>query len=254
MSDQVTSKDVPRPPFESVDAGRFATPSLYRRWNEDLAARYDVDRYLAEIGWPFRLLEKSRYAFLRRLIARLGADRMLDAGCGSGVLLDGLPAGVAGTGMDFSATNLARCRRRLPSLGLLQADLQRLPVRDARWPLIVCTEVIEHLPRPEQALREMARALKPEGHLLITIPNESLIRRAKGFLRRMPGGLGRFGLESGGPNREDHNLWHLHDFTAASFEALLEPWFEIRHRYGLPLTMLPVRWIYVVRKKESVDG
>lgn len=49
-------------------------------------------------------------------------------------------------------------------------DGQALPFASAEFDTVFCTEVIEHLTMPEQCIAEMARVLKPGGHLLMTVP------------------------------------------------------------------------------------
>ena len=45
-----------------------------------------------------------------------------------------------------------------------------IPVSDESFDSIVCTQVFEHLERPQQAAREMARVLKPGGYAVVTVP------------------------------------------------------------------------------------
>jgi SAM-dependent methyltransferase len=47
-------------------------------------------------------------------------------------------------------------------------DAQALGIRDAAFPVVLCTEVLEHLPEPQQAIDEMFRVLAPGGTLLLT--------------------------------------------------------------------------------------
>jgi len=50
------------------------------------------------------------------------------------------------------------------------SDIVSLPVPSGSFDVVVCTEVLEHVPEPIEALRELARILKPRGRLLLTAP------------------------------------------------------------------------------------
>ena len=47
-------------------------------------------------------------------------------------------------------------------------DAQALGIRDAAFEVVLCTEVLEHLPEPQRAIDEMFRVLEPGGELLLT--------------------------------------------------------------------------------------
>jgi SAM-dependent methyltransferase len=50
------------------------------------------------------------------------------------------------------------------------APLDNLPIPDASFDAILCTEVLEHLDKPEDSLRELCRVLRPEGRLFLSVP------------------------------------------------------------------------------------
>jgi ubiquinone/menaquinone biosynthesis C-methylase UbiE len=52
----------------------------------------------------------------------------------------------------------------------LVASATNLPVHDESYDVIICSEVLEHVHMPGQVLRELARVVKPAGHLIITTP------------------------------------------------------------------------------------
>lgn len=53
------------------------------------------------------------------------------------------------------------------------SDILDIPVPNESYDVIICTEVIEHVPDPISAIKEISRILKPEGTLLITAPLQS---------------------------------------------------------------------------------
>ena len=57
------------------------------------------------------------------------------------------------------------------------SDLTEIPVSDGSFDVILCTEVLEHVPEPVRALKEFFRILKPGGKLLLTAPLCSLLHQ-----------------------------------------------------------------------------
>jgi ubiquinone/menaquinone biosynthesis C-methylase UbiE len=53
-------------------------------------------------------------------------------------------------------------------------DITSMPVADASFDAVMCTEVLEHVPDPIAALRELARVLRPGGTMILTSPFASL--------------------------------------------------------------------------------
>lgn len=54
------------------------------------------------------------------------------------------------------------------------SDVSAIPVADASFDAVLCSEVLEHIPDPVKAVKEFARVLKPEGVLILTAPFSSL--------------------------------------------------------------------------------
>ncbi len=107
----------------------------------------------------------------------VGAD-VLEIACGQGALTVHLAgAGAASvTAADLSSVAVARAAEACAAASLTGvrvevADVQALPYADACFDLVVSCETIEHVPRPAQAVRELARVLRPGGRLVLTTPN-----------------------------------------------------------------------------------
>ena len=60
-------------------------------------------------------------------------------------------------------------------------DITSIPVENNSYDYILCTEVFEHLPAPDKALKEFARILKPNGKLLLTAPFRCLYHQEPYF-------------------------------------------------------------------------
>jgi SAM-dependent methyltransferase len=106
-------------------------------------------------------------------LARLGlgpGQRVLDGGCGGGILINQLVAryGVQGAGVDLSPLALKRARQA-GARGILykRGVLEKLPFPTASFDAVVSFDVLEHVGGKAQALAEIVRVLKPGGKALI---------------------------------------------------------------------------------------
>lgn len=110
-------------------------------------------------------------------VRRLGPASVLDAGCGEGYVYRGLRArGVTARwqGVDLSDGAVAFAAARSPEAAWSAADLRRLPLPDRQADLVLCSQVLEHIPSPEQVRDELARVTA--RWLLISVPLEPFFR------------------------------------------------------------------------------
>lgn len=107
-----------------------------------------------------------------------GAATLLDAGCGEGFVAEALAErlpGVAITGVDVSAEAIAYAARTgTRQVQYRTASLEALPFESASFDVVVCTEVLEHLPAPDRALAELRRVARTA--VVVTVPFEPVFR------------------------------------------------------------------------------
>jgi ubiquinone/menaquinone biosynthesis C-methylase UbiE len=116
---------------------------------------------------------RHRRRHILRLIQPLPFRTVLDVGCGNGALLSEICAqhpGVALTGADFSPEAIAQNRRRLPGMTFHLLDIERERLPEARFDLVTCCEVIEHVGDRRAAFANLAAMVQDGGHLLLTCP------------------------------------------------------------------------------------
>lgn len=58
-----------------------------------------------------------------------------------------------------------------------QSDITTIPVPDASFDVVLCTEVLEHVPEPAKAIHEFARIVRPGGRVLLTAPLRSRLHQ-----------------------------------------------------------------------------
>lgn len=122
-----------------------------------------------ERHWWYQGLHDQVLRAVARYYGPDGPSRLLDAGCGTGRLLE-LYRGAGARGLDLSATALGFCRRRGLS-GLVRASVTDLPYAAASFEAVVSLDVICNLDTPgfRRALSEFARVLAPGGRFFLNI-------------------------------------------------------------------------------------
>jgi len=137
-------------------------------------------------------------------IAGLEGKRVLDVGCGGGILSESMAArGATVTGIDMGEAPLSVARLHLLESGQ-EVDYQRIPVemladeRPGAYDIVTCMEMLEHVPDPSSVIQSCAELAKPGGHLFFSTLNRNpksylfAIIGAEYLLRLLPKGTHDF--------------------------------------------------------------
>jgi ubiquinone/menaquinone biosynthesis C-methylase UbiE len=93
-------------------------------------------------------------------------ERVLVDGCGTGLDLPLLPAGVEVTAVDLSSKMIELARAKATPARLARMDAQRLALPDATFDCVVLHLIVAIVPDPLACLREASRVLKPGGRII----------------------------------------------------------------------------------------
>jgi 2-polyprenyl-6-hydroxyphenyl methylase/3-demethylubiquinone-9 3-methyltransferase len=128
---------------------------------------------------PLHVLNPVRAGFVAARVA-LEGSRLLDVGCGGGLLAEALARqGARVTAIDLAAGMIEVAR--LHAHGLELGIDYRLTSAEAlaseagpAYDVITCMEMLEHVPDPASMLATFARLLRPGGHLFVSTINRNL--------------------------------------------------------------------------------
>ncbi|MBN9127264.1 MAG: class I SAM-dependent methyltransferase [Nitrosospira sp.] len=139
----------------------------YRRESEEYwNAAFDLSWELGSRDWP------TKNELIRSLTS--SSERLLDVGCGTGATLRHLQ-GKGYTNLEGLEVS-ARAVEVLGKHGITMhhARLPDLPLPDRQFDVVIASQVLEHIIRRKKFLRELSRILKPEGALILFVPDNCL--------------------------------------------------------------------------------
>ncbi len=158
-----------------------------------------------------RVYHNRRFNALCELVKETDGA-ILDVGCDGGTLLERLadkarPGRVVA--LDLSADAVAYTVGKRPDFDGLVGDGEGLPFRDGVFDAVFCSEVLEHVERPERLFAEMRRCLAGDGYGVVAVPRETPLFKFIWFFWT------RFGKGK---------VWrhaHVQDFSGESLDELI---------------------------------
>lgn len=132
--------------------------------NSILAADYDDRAHDSRIFLQ-RYWQRSRHRYVMELVANEGP--VLDIGCGSSRIIGDLAPGSVAVDVLHRKLRYARKFKR----ALVRGSGFAIPFADASFSCVLCSQVIEHVPKESPILDELCRVLRPGGRLVLGTPD-----------------------------------------------------------------------------------
>ncbi len=129
--------------------------------------------------WWYRALHRLIRASLDSELPGWRSASILDAGCGTGAILEQLGNPQRNVGIDVSTDAVRFCRQR-GLHNVVQSDVGALPFSDASFDAVICSSVLYHqwIKDVRKALQELRRVLRPGGLLLVNLPAYEFLHSA----------------------------------------------------------------------------
>ena len=175
-----------------------------RQWVE--WQKYDANMHIMMMAEHAEILSVNtlnvdRIKIFNNMVDGIGRNlRILDVGCGDGVISEPLiKAGHYVTAVDLPTVATAANKSKVSAL--MAGDAETLAFPDATFDLVIASEVLEHLWAPENFVKEAYRTLKPHGSLILETPE----------------GLAGLNYDS-----------HMNFYTVEKLEKMLAPRFSMK--------------------------
>jgi 2-polyprenyl-3-methyl-5-hydroxy-6-metoxy-1,4-benzoquinol methylase len=163
------------------------------KFHQDLSASWSESYETGGFGMRIKLMR----AILLEVVQPNSV--WLDGGCGSGILsreLSTLGAKVVGLDASPNMIRVAKSESISESQSIsykLVKSIESIDISNSTFDGILCSSVVEYVESPKAVFIEFSRVLKPEGRIVVSLPNKfSLIRMFQKFCRRM---ASLFGLD-----------------------------------------------------------
>ena len=140
-----------------------------------LEINYAKER-ISKRSLKYRLRRRSDEVFcaLDRFASNKPLENIVDLGTADGRMLNEIKKRLKRSkciGVEYGDELVKYGKMHFQEINVIQGDIQDLPFADQSFDVATLTAVIEHLPKPEKAIQEASRILKPGGILIVTSPD-----------------------------------------------------------------------------------
>lgn len=178
---------------------------------------------------------KARNQFVLWALQKYCPDfrSFLEVGCGTGYVLSGISSAFRNAklyGSEIFIAGLGFAADRVPSAEFMQMDGRNIPFTE-EFDVIGAFDVLEHIDEDERVLKEMHGALKPGGHLVVTVPQHAWLWSST-----------------------DEYACHVRRYSAPELRAKIEAaGFRVQRSTSFVTTLLPAMAASRLLQKNTVD-
>ena len=197
----------------------------------DNYTKHSVKPSFKKLAFLQRFLIDNYYNVLVEEVKKLNPTSVLDAGCGEGFTLQKLKLAGIGKkleGFDYLDRAIKIGNKEHPHLKLKQGDIYKIDAQDNSYDVVICSEVLEHLERPEDALKELVRVSKK--YVVLSVPQEPVF---------MLGNL----LRGKNLKRLGNDIEHIQHWTNRGFAKFVGKYLKVESN------ITPLPWTLLVAQK-----
>jgi len=128
---------------------------------------------------PLHDINPLRVGYIEERVGDLSGKKILDIGCGGGILAEALAAkGAIVTGIDMAELSLKVAKMHLHE-SKLEVEYIKVPAEEYakehadEFDVVTCLEMLEHVPEPASIVNAAASMLKPDGQLFFSTINRN---------------------------------------------------------------------------------
>lgn len=235
MTTQIHDSDRPAVNADQAELDKFS--ALASRW-------WDPESEFK----PLHAINPLRLEWIQECTGSLAGKKVLDVGCGGGILSEAMARGGADvTGIDLADKSLKIARLHGLESGV-KVEYRKVPVEElaaeqpGQYDVVTCMEMLEHVPDPASIVRACSTLVKPGGWVFFSTLN----RNAKSFVFAIIGAEYVLRLLPRGTHTYDQFI-KPSELSAAARGAALEPVSMRGMEYN------PITQIYSLSSDTSVN-
>lgn len=127
--------------------------------------------------WGLHRMNPTRCQFIERILPNISSLSCIDIGCGAGILTESLatlqPKTLMGIDLVPELITVAKMHDASQNIDYQHRSIESLIEEQLRFDVVICLEMIEHVPEPQQLIQDLTALLNPHGTLIISTINRN---------------------------------------------------------------------------------